>query len=57
VYIGVQGQTNVDRCCVFVWDLLFVPEEVCLTEQEGRSSGTMIYDVRQNLVSSVNTQR
>ena len=46
-----------DRCCIFVWDLLFVPEEACIRVVEGRPVGTQIYDVQQNLTSSATNQR
>ena len=46
-----------DHCCVFVWDLLFVPEETCISEIEGRPVDTAIYDVQQNLTSSADGQR
>ena len=53
VYIGVQGQTNLDRFTIIVWDQLFDPVDAFIDVVEGSHPGVTIYEVQRNLTTAV----
>ena len=57
VYIGVQGQTNLDSFIIVVWDLLFDPQEVFIDIVDGATPGTVVYEVEQNLTAAATGKR
>lgn len=52
VYIGVQGQDDINQFTVVVWDMLFDPDNEEIVVLEGQTG--VVFDVSQQLNSAAN---